>query len=275
MYTNKYLLKEITAKWDVLNSGMSRKKLRRSLRKCKYEEGLRHSLGMSYPLDMDEFKTDRDKKKYLRSLKPHLKHLVKAYNYGSAKFRLPLTEKFLFDIENRIEPDLFNGNAHYRTMGVRPSGASTTPPYPAKIQSEMDKFLRFTKKAYNMIMKKHKYFCFPDLAALVHLHILRIHPFEDGNGRLARMLHNFILFEKGFPPIMIEQGEKVDYHSHLDDAVLGYEERKSKLKPVQKDSVRLLYRFNRGKISDGEKHFYDYVSSKLNVALDNVLGSKY
>ncbi|MBI3309552.1 MAG: Fic family protein, partial [Candidatus Melainabacteria bacterium] len=36
-----------------------------------------------------------------------------------------------------------------------------------------------------------------ELAALVHAKLAWIHPFEDGNGRTARTVMNFILMKKG------------------------------------------------------------------------------
>jgi len=38
-----------------------------------------------------------------------------------------------------------------------------------------------------------------------------IHPFGDGNGRIARIFMNLILLQKGFPPIFINQVDKKQY----------------------------------------------------------------
>lgn len=48
------------------------------------------------------------------------------------------------------------------------------------------------------------------VAALAHYHFVRIHPFDDGNGRGARLLMNMILIQQGYPPavIKIEQRRK-------------------------------------------------------------------
>jgi Fic family protein len=39
----------------------------------------------------------------------------------------------------------------------------------------------------------------------------RIHPFGDGNGRIARIFMNLILLQNGFPPIFIDQIDKKLY----------------------------------------------------------------
>lgn len=51
-----------------------------------------------------------------------------------------------------------------------------------------------------------------------HLAIVEIHPFEDGNGRAARLLQNFCLKQRGLPPAIIKKGERQLYF-HLIDAV--------------------------------------------------------
>lgn len=51
------------------------------------------------------------------------------------------------------------------------------------------------------------------LSAYVELHVLfvRIHPFFDGNGRLARLVANLPVLRAGLPPIIIPQEERKQY----------------------------------------------------------------
>lgn len=53
------------------------------------------------------------------------------------------------------------------------------------------------------------------LAALFHYKFISIHPFDDGNGRTARILMNFILMKSGYPPAIIRTEDKEKYFSVL------------------------------------------------------------
>ena len=57
-----------------------------------------------------------------------------------------------------------------------------------------------------------------ELAALFHYRYIRIHPFEDGNGRIARLLMNFILLRHGYPMIVIRSKKKKAYLDALGKA---------------------------------------------------------
>jgi Fic family protein len=50
-----------------------------------------------------------------------------------------------------------------------------------------------------------------ELAALFHYRYIRIHPFEDGNGRIARLMMNFILMRHDYPMIVVRSRKKQDY----------------------------------------------------------------
>jgi Fic family protein len=54
-----------------------------------------------------------------------------------------------------------------------------------------------------------------------HHRFLAIHPFDDGNGRTARLLSNLILVANDFPPIYINDDEKDTYNRYLTD-IQGY-----------------------------------------------------
>lgn len=48
-------------------------------------------------------------------------------------------------------------------------------------------------------------------ASIAHYNKVRIHPFQDGNGRGARILMNLILMHHKFPPAIIEVDSRKDY----------------------------------------------------------------
>jgi Fic family protein len=59
------------------------------------------------------------------------------------------------------------------------------------------------------------------LASEFHYRFIRIHPFDDGNGRTARILMNFILMKFNFPPVIIKTSDKVNYLTALQLADAG------------------------------------------------------
>lgn len=59
------------------------------------------------------------------------------------------------------------------------------------------------------------------LAAEFHYKYIRIHPFDDGNGRTARILMNFIFMKFGYPPVIIKTEDKENYFVALQQADVG------------------------------------------------------
>ncbi len=53
------------------------------------------------------------------------------------------------------------------------------------------------------------------IAAKFHHDFVLIHPFDDGNGRVARMLVNYLLLRDGYPPIIVPTERKKDYLTAL------------------------------------------------------------
>ena len=47
--------------------------------------------------------------------------------------------------------------------------------------------------------------------AEIHLSLVRIHPFFDGNGRIARLVANFPVINSGLPPIIIPAEKRREY----------------------------------------------------------------
>lgn len=60
-----------------------------------------------------------------------------------------------------------------------------------------------------------------EIAANFHYKFVRIHPFDDGNGRVSRLLMNYVLLYYNFPPIIIKSDDKTNYLRALRDADTG------------------------------------------------------
>lgn len=56
------------------------------------------------------------------------------------------------------------------------------------------------------------------LAGILHHKFEKIHPFFDGNGRVGRMLMNYIMLQNGYPPFIIRKSRRGDYLDALASA---------------------------------------------------------
>ncbi|MGE0047723.1 MAG: Fic family protein [Acidithiobacillus sp.] len=59
--------------------------------------------------------------------------------------------------------------------------------------------------------------CLPGKYADLHLEFVTIHPFFDGNGRLARLLANLPVLKAGFPPIVVPAEARRPYLATLSE----------------------------------------------------------
>jgi Fic family protein len=61
----------------------------------------------------------------------------------------------------------------------------------------------------------------PDTAFTAHRRLVDIHPFNDGNGRTARLLMNLILIRSGYPPIAVRLEDRLEYVRSLQQERAG------------------------------------------------------
>ncbi len=59
------------------------------------------------------------------------------------------------------------------------------------------------------------------IASLFHHEFVAIHPFDDGNGRVTRLLTNLILMRYQFPPVVVKQEDRGNYYQVLSQADAG------------------------------------------------------
>jgi Fic family protein len=61
----------------------------------------------------------------------------------------------------------------------------------------------------------------PATAFTAHLRLVNVHPFNDGNGRTARLLMNLLLIRGGYPPIAVRPEDRLAYIKSLQQAQAG------------------------------------------------------
>ncbi|MDO8339491.1 MAG: Fic family protein [Candidatus Burarchaeum sp.] len=61
------------------------------------------------------------------------------------------------------------------------------------------------------------------LAAVIHNQFENIHPFQDGNGRVGRLLLNNMLLKNGLPPVNIEMKHRSEYYAALQKYEHGHD----------------------------------------------------
>ncbi|MFA5995778.1 MAG: Fic family protein [Patescibacteria group bacterium] len=88
---------------------------------------------------------------------------------------------------------------------------------PVQVHTEMSKLIELIN---NEEKKLHPV----ELAAAVHYEITRIHPFDDCNGRTARLLLNLLLMRAKYPPIVIKTEDRRKYLEALEQADQGNRE---------------------------------------------------
>ena len=62
-------------------------------------------------------------------------------------------------------------------------------------------------------------------AAAFHGTFEKIHPFEDGNGRVGRMILNAMLLQQGYPPLIIRKSQRIAYFNSLGAFDAGHQDK--------------------------------------------------
>ena len=215
-----------------------------------------HSYRIESPMTMVPFSVPRNKGK--RGIREGIQNIGRAVQWGKENFDpANFEEDFFREISGRIEPEIYAGDlAQYRTTGTRITGASVTPPEPYKVNvKEIPWLVESLKRQLECPHLINKI----EGAFFAHLHIARIHPFVDGNGRTARAVQDVILDHYNLPVPIIEVGERHDYYKRLDEAVYGWKHERCKGE-TEHGATR------------GERSFYTFMAGKLNISLDNLLG---
>jgi len=127
------------------------------------------------------------------------------------KFRV--TEKDIIRMHKMLVKDMKIETGYKRIPNYLLGRKVKTAP-PELVEKEMNELLDWYESAKDMHPLKK--------AALFHGKFERIHPFDDGNGRVGRFLLNVMLVDAGYAPLIIRKSQRVAYLNALEDFDGGY-----------------------------------------------------
>jgi len=176
--------------------------------------------------------------------------------YKSNEFKI--TKSIIRQIHSmmfRGDPNFSYLPGEWRKGEIEIVGAKIKTPPPFKIEGYIENLIDIINRPEKNLIRK---------VAVVHDMFEQIHPFPDGNGRVGRILLNFILVGHGFPNIAIKGSEKNRkiYISALEEADKTVSEiliRKRKKEAFSKPLIQLE----------------DLINKSLAIAMDVIICNRY
>lgn len=122
-----------------------------------------------------------------------------------------LTEEMIINVANKV-----NQSAMYISNGYRSGGGSYIVDTKIPISRPLDiaNDMKTLIENYNSIWGNLDPF---EKEARLHISFIRIHPFEDGNGRTGRLILNYNLLRQSLAPVIITTDLEEYYHSYIQD----------------------------------------------------------
>ena len=170
-------------------------------------------------------------RKTLREINEIINH-KEAFDYLLNK-KSDISKKLILELheivtKNTLKEEIKEQIGIYRKVQVFIRGIKWLPSNPKQVPLDMAKLLSWYTKNKRRL---HPLI----LSAYFHVHFEMIHPFVDGNGRVGRLLMNFILHKNNFPMINIPHEQKFRYYEFLEKAQV-----KGDLKPFIEFLFKLL-----------------------------------
>lgn len=133
---------------------------------------------------------------------------------GAARITEALVQDLLADLFSpSVEAGIVEADA-LRAWRAQPAflqGARYVPPSPEKVPQLIQQHVRLINEWEGSAVVR---------AALAHLDFVTIHPFPDGNGRIARFLMNLVLVTAGLPWTTFRTEDRVRYFRTLEAATV-------------------------------------------------------
>ena len=151
-----------------------------------------------------------------RSLREHLevRNHPRAIKYLEKMTRRALKEQDILVLHQTIMKGINDEAGRFRTAEVRIAGADFIPPPAYEVSHLIVKLIDWYSRDPDELRPI-------ELAAILHHRFVWIHPFHDGNGRVARLLMNLVLTRSGYPIAVILNVDRNKYYDTLKKADKG------------------------------------------------------
>lgn len=147
-----------------------------------------------------------------KSLRDHLEatNNAKAFEWvwNLAKPRLRFDHALLQQLHGMVTRGILDSSGRYRTEQVWIGGARHVPPQAAKVISLLDVLFAELPAIQEPVLR----------SIYIHHRLAYVHPFIDGNGRVARLAANLALMSGKYPPIVLRVSDRLRYYRYLQAA---------------------------------------------------------
>lgn len=153
------------------------------------------------------------------SQREHLEAINHAAAYqlvlSLAERREPLAQRVILTVHSLVMNHLLETRGQFRKTPVFIRGSNMTPPPAWEVQRLMHEWVAWIfgeGLSYELVTR----------AAIAHHGFEAVHGFEDGNGRVGRLLLDLMLMQEGYPPALLLVDWRSDYIEALMRANTGH-----------------------------------------------------
>ncbi len=187
------------------------------------EDFLVHFIYDSSKIEGSSLSLNDTKGLFLHNITPKnkpIKDVKEAEGYKEAFYSmLGFKGQLSLEIMKKWHAMMFKNTMDYIAGKIRAhkiivTGSRAVFPHPENVPKLLNDFFSWYRKEEKKLNPV-------ELAALVHLKFVSIHPFSDGNGRISRLLANYVLKKHGYPLINIKFDDRIPYYKSLETSQLN------------------------------------------------------
>lgn len=210
-------------------------------------------------LRIEDNETDLTSKKRAIELYNNMKAFTKLIKENPSK----LTPYDVIDIADIVNKNLKFYDKGFRKTQVEVRGATFTPTIPSLVTPEMYSLFDCYNNVWNILNPYER-------EARFHIKFIKIHPFEDGNGRTGRIITSYNLCKSNKAPIIINSRErsknfKYISENNVDSLALMFEKKSKEELEVMVELYKTICgdEIKNSILNDGDVKIYE-LSRRIN-----------